>query len=226
MTWTPRNPLGDSLRCPNFNHWPKTILRWMLNLANTKENLQVDFVESKSFGKFSLKISAATRNSCKWRVGHPRRNCYEATQPDDDSTDVRACHHHTSRRDGGPLQRKGRDRSNDLNQNFGVVREKRMWMSKRNWHDSLHGCCVADRRDQRPVQIADRPQRKLCWTRITSTIWFPPTSCAENTSINNAVLTKDGSRYSGSLQSFDANQLVIRPGGGESGDRDGAARTT
>ena len=117
-------------------------------------------------------------------------------------------------RDGGSYNHEEGIALTIYNQNFGVVREKRnvdvkektgtirllMWR-----HRSTVPACNSSRSPTR---------MRRCWSRTTSTTWCPPTSCSEKYIDKQiAVLTKDGSRYSGSLLSFDANQLVIRQEG-------------
>ena len=100
------------------------------------------------------------------------------------------------------------------NQNFGVVREKRT-VDVKEKTGTIQFTDVASQIDGTSVQfksITD-PQATVLEQNYEFDLVSADKLLEKYIDKQIAVLTKDGSRYSGSLQSFDANQLVIRQEG-------------
>ena len=104
------------------------------------------------------------------------------------------------------------------NQNFGVVREKRN-VDVKEKTGTIRFDDVASQIDGTSVQfksITD-PQATVLEQNYEFDLVSADKLLEKYIDKQIAVLTKDGSRYSGSLLSFDANQLVIRQEGEKSG---------
>jgi hypothetical protein len=104
------------------------------------------------------------------------------------------------------------------NQNFGVVREKRNVDVKEKM-GTIQFTDVASQIDGTSVQfksITD-PQATVLEQNYEFDLVSADKLLEKYIDKQITVLTKDGSRYSGSLQSFDANQLVIRQEGEKGG---------
>jgi len=104
------------------------------------------------------------------------------------------------------------------NQNFGVVREKRN-VDVKEKTGTIQFTDVASQIDGTSVQfksITD-PQATVLEQNYEFDLVSADKLLEKYIDKQIAMLTKDGSRYSGSLQSFDANQLVIRQEGEKGG---------
>ncbi len=100
------------------------------------------------------------------------------------------------------------------NQNFGVVREKRN-VDVKEKVGTIQFTDVASQIDGTSVQFKSLtdPDATVLEQNYEYDLVSADKLLEKYIDKQIAVLTKDGSRYSGSLQSFDANQLVIRQEG-------------
>ena len=104
------------------------------------------------------------------------------------------------------------------NQNFGVVREKRN-VDVKEKTGTIQFTDVASQIDGTSVQFKSLtdPDATVLEQNYEYDLVSADKLLEKYIDKQITVLTKDGSRYSGSLQSFDSNQLVIRQEGEKSG---------
>jgi hypothetical protein len=104
------------------------------------------------------------------------------------------------------------------NQNFGVVREKRN-VDVKEKTGTIQFTDVASQIDGTSVQFKSLtdPNATVLEQNYEYDLVSADKLLEKYIDKQITVLTKDGSRYSGSLQSFDANQLVIRQDGEKAG---------